>query len=73
MRDVTFGITTFGRPELLTNLIRSIYRRYPLARIVVANNGKEQLNVPDSVTLLNLPFDCGLSRARNALVDELST
>jgi hypothetical protein len=73
MRDVTFGITTFERPQLLNNLIQSIYRRYPLAKIVVANNGRSRPEVPDSVRLLNLPFDCGLSSARNALVDELST
>jgi GT2 family glycosyltransferase len=73
MRDVTFGITTFDRPTLLANLIRSIKKRYPLARIVVANNGRIKPQLPDAVKLLNLEFDCGLSRARNALVDQLET
>lgn len=73
MRDVTFGITTFERPVLLSNLVRSILRYYPLARIVVADNGRQRANLPDSVIRLNLPFDCGLSRARNALVDTLRT
>src|SRR5262245_62058812 len=73
MRDVTFGITTFERPGLLVGLVRSIRQRYPLARIVVADNGKQKAPLPDSVKRLNLPFDCGLSRARNALIDSLQT
>lgn len=73
MRNITFGITSFERPLLLQNLVRSIQLRYPLAKIVVADNGKQRALLPNSVTRLELPFDCGLSRARNALVDTLST
>ena len=73
MRDVTFGITSFERPFLLGNLVRSIQRRYPLAKIVVADNGRQKTALPDTVKRIDLPFDCGLSRARNALIDSLTT
>ena len=73
MRDVTFGITAFERPKLLTNLIRSIKKYYPTAKIVVANNGRETPPLPDDVKVLVLPFDSGLSRARNALINHLDT
>jgi len=73
MRDITFGITSFERPELLSNLVQSILKRYPLAQIVVADNGRRHARLPDRVKHLILPFDCGLSSARNALVDQLQT
>ena len=73
MRDVTFGITSFDRPAELLNLIRSIRQRYPLVPINVADNGRRRPPLPDSVRRINLPFDCGLSHARNALIDHLST
>jgi hypothetical protein len=73
MRDVTFGITSFERPRLLSNLVRSIRQRYPLAKIVVADNGRQKAALPDCVQRLDLEFDCGLSRARNALIDSLTT
>jgi hypothetical protein len=73
MDDVTFGITSFERPAQLLHLIRSIRQRYPLVPIVVADNGRKRPPLPDSVRRLNLPFDCGLSRARNALIDTLAT
>ncbi len=73
MQNVTFGITTFNRPMLLRQLIDSIRLRYPSVRIVVADNGDEQVTLPDNVQVIRLPFDCGLSRARNALIDHLQT
>lgn len=73
MREVTFGITTFERPHLLANLVRSIYQRYPLAKVVVADNGRQKATLPGTVEVLRLPFDCGLSAARNALIDTLQT
>ena len=70
--DVTIGITAFKRPESLERLVKSIHQHYPTARIVVADNGDERANV-DVHSYLSLPFDCGLSAARNALIDTLET
>ncbi|KAA5541833.1 glycosyltransferase [Roseiconus nitratireducens] len=73
MPSITFGITTFNRPRLLRRLIESIRTRYPHVRILVADNGSQHATLPDDVQVLHLPFDCGLSRARNALIDALET
>jgi GT2 family glycosyltransferase len=73
MHDITFGITAFNRPQLLRELIESIRARYPHVRIVVADNGDQHAALPDDVEVIRLPFDCGLSRARNALIDHLKT
>lgn len=70
---ITFGITSFERPRLLEQLVASIRRRYPQARILVADNGRQKANLPEDVRVLNLEFDCGLSRARNAMIDNLET
>ncbi len=65
---VMFGITHFDRPEALRKCVASIRQYYPRAEIVVANNGR--LTVPMvGVEQLDLPFDCGISAARNALAD----
>jgi glycosyltransferase involved in cell wall biosynthesis len=73
MRNVTFGITAFNRPQLLRQLIDSIRSRYPHTHILVADNGSERAVLPDDVQVIQLPFDCGLSVARNALIDHLET
>ena len=73
LERITFGITSFERPRLLEQLVASIRRRYPQARILVADNGRQKANLPNDVRVLNLEFDCGLSRARNALIDNLET
>ncbi|HUG92884.1 MAG TPA: glycosyltransferase [Planctomycetaceae bacterium] len=70
---VTFGITAFERPRLLEQLVASILARYPGARIMVADNGRRKARLPARVKALDLPFDSGLSRARNALVENLET
>lgn len=73
LQDVTFGITAFERPTYLEQLVSSILLRYPRANIIVADNGRRKARLPKQVKVLNLPFDCGLSRARNALADQLKT
>ena len=54
-------------------MIASIRDFYPDVRIVVADNGSQPSQVPDGVRHLRLPVDCGLSAARNALIDALDT
>jgi DNA-binding transcriptional LysR family regulator len=73
LERITFGITSFERPRLLEQLVASIRRRYPQARILVADNGRQKANLPEDVRVLDLEFDCGLSRARNAMIDNLET
>ncbi|MBL9090597.1 MAG: glycosyltransferase family 2 protein [Planctomycetaceae bacterium] len=67
-RRLVIGITAFRRPRHLERLVASIQQRYPDVSIVVADNGDAPAALPASVKVIHLPFDCGLSRARNALV-----
>ncbi|MBL9084825.1 MAG: glycosyltransferase family 2 protein [Planctomycetales bacterium] len=65
---LVIGITAFRRPQHLQRLVASIRKRYPTLPIVVADNGDDPATLPADVHVLRLPFDCGLSKARNALV-----
>lgn len=71
-RLVTFGITHFNRPDALRQCVASIRRYYPRARIVVADNGSERINLV-GVKRLDLEFDAGISVARNAISDQCET
>ena len=71
--EVTFGITSFERPQCLQRLVASIFQYYPAASIVVADNGRRKASLPKHVEVLDLPFDCGVSAARSALVARLRT
>ena len=63
------GITAFKRPRHLERLVQSIRVRYPQIPIIVGDNGDEPARLPRDVRYVKLPYDCGLSRTRNALVD----
>ena len=76
-------ITTFMRPDLLERLLLSIVKYYPDANIYIADQNKkffvkQYRELWDKLTnaglqnkphAINLPYDCGLSYARNYLVD----
>jgi hypothetical protein len=74
-REVTIGFTAFRRPYLVRRLYDSIRARYPRVRIVIAENGDRPAQLPadENLRMLNLPFDCGISASRNALIDALDT
>src|SRR5690606_19855956 len=70
-----FGIVTFQRHEKLVRLVNSIRAKYPAARIVIADNGRKLPARPAELAAelegchtVVLPFDCGLSAARNFLI-----
>jgi GT2 family glycosyltransferase len=79
---VDFCITTFKRPEALSRLLRSIVPRYPDAAIWVGDQCetldeafyddlRSELSAAGLVAppeVRRLPFDCGVSAARNHLV-----
>ena len=76
MNEIDFLITTLDRYHLLNELIDSIFKFYPNAKVTVA----DQSRIIDTkfynkwrwrdLKVLPLPFDCGLSMARNLLVEE---
>jgi len=68
-RSVFFGITSFERPKHLARCVTSIRKHYPQARIFVADHGNQKCStLPADIEVIHLPFNVGLSAARNALV-----
>lgn len=72
---VTVLIVTFNRPEHLGRCLVSVAKFYPKMRILVADNGSQRANLKGQPRLdyEKLPFDCGLSKARNHLLAKVRT
>ncbi len=76
---ITIGITAFDRPVKLTACLESIWYRYPNANVIISDNGTDHVDAAalcpstGSVETIILPFDSGLSAARNAIRDSLQT
>lgn len=82
VKHVDFCITTFKRPEALERLLISIARYYPTANVYVADQNETldrefykrlrsdlfNMGLAKRVSVESLPYDCGLSYARNHLV-----
>jgi GT2 family glycosyltransferase len=82
IKRVDFCITTFKRPEAIKRLLFSIAQFYPSANIYVADQNEKfdrefyrnlrtdllNAGLQKRVSIENLPYDCGLSYARNHLV-----
>lgn len=71
-QTIDFCITTLDRYAHLEQLIDSIFKYYPNARITVADQSKNidyHFYMNREVSLISLPYDCGLSYARNKLVE----
>jgi hypothetical protein len=77
--QITFAVTAFNRPDKLMMLLKSLWSRYPTAKVVIADTGNQYVDAQsicpsmDFVKYFKLPFDAGLSAARNAIVDQLDT
>jgi GT2 family glycosyltransferase len=80
---VDFCITTFKRPEAVKRLLYSIAEHYPMANIYVADQNEKfdrefykklrndlfDIGLQKRPSIEHLEYDCGLSRARNHLVN----
>jgi len=74
MKNTTFIIKTFERPEALRTLIRSIRKFYPTVKILIADDSRKPIPVEGkNIEYFVLPFDSGLSYGRNFLVDLVET
>ena len=78
-KEITFIIKTFKRYECLDNLLRSIKRFYPTAKVLIADDNHEyeydcklylKWKKRLDLEVIRLPFDSGLSAGRNAMVDK---
>ena len=80
MENITFITKTFERPYCVKRLVRSIIRKYPDAKILIADDSvkscKQYFKRRDlykNVKVFELDNDCGLSAGRNFLVDKVET
>jgi hypothetical protein len=64
------AITAFQRPLALARLHASVRERWPSVPVLIADNGNRYAEINDPLTTYDrLEFDCGLSAARNHLID----
>lgn len=80
MKDVTFIIKTLERPYCLNRLVKSIFKYYPDARILIGDDSEvsckkmiEKRFPSKNITVYELPYDCGISYGRNFLVKKVET
>ena len=80
MKDITFIVKTFERPYCIKRLVKSVVKKYPDARILIADDSEktcknyfEHSKWSKNVQVYELPHDCGLSKGRNYLVDKVET
>lgn len=78
MNDVTAIIVSFLRPEYTVACVKSLRETYPGIRIVVGENGYPDRGLAAACAragarYVRLPFDCGVTGARNRLVSLVET
>ena len=81
MENFTFLIKTFERPYCVIRLVKSIYRYYPTAKVLIADDSRGEScknyfakHYPDKdIIVYELSQDQGLSFGRNYLVDRVKT
>ena len=80
MEDVTFIIKTFERLYCIKRLVKSIYKKYPDAKVLIADDSSiscksyfERSKWNDKIKVIELKKDCGLAEGRNVLVDNVKT
>ncbi|MBQ6221581.1 MAG: nucleotidyltransferase family protein [Solobacterium sp.] len=72
--NVTFIAKSFERKNLAKGLCRNITRYYPGARIIIADDSREPLQVNmNNVTVVHLPFNSGLSAGLKAALEQVQT
>ncbi|PJF19792.1 hypothetical protein PSACC_00402 [Paramicrosporidium saccamoebae] len=74
---LTVTVKTMDRMHKVFELVSSLRQYYPNLPILVANDGSQAFDTPAGpkrgFTYLPLPYDTGLSEARNIMVDKVET
>jgi len=71
---VTVIMKTFQRPRTATRAVEHLRRYYPEIRLLVADDSREGLAFDHpSAELVRLPFDSGISKGRNVLLERVET
>ena len=73
-QKVTFVFKSFQRQGLAKRLYKNIQRYYPGVRVIIADDSKEPLTLTGpGLTVVQLPFNSGLSRGLNAALERVET
>jgi GT2 family glycosyltransferase len=73
-QDVTVIMKTFQRPETARRAVGHLRRYYPEIRLLVGDDSREALAFDHpQAEVVRLPFDSGISRGRNALLERVDT
>jgi GT2 family glycosyltransferase len=78
LRNVTAIISNFLRPAYTRKCVESLKENFPEVRILVGNQDKPDKELELFVKenggeYIELPFDCGITTARNLLVNQVKT
>lgn len=72
--NVTFLYKSFERQRLAARLYRNIHSYYPGARVIIADDSAKPLQLTgDNLTVLQLPFNSGLSYGLNRALEQVQT
>lgn len=72
--QVTFLYKSFERQNMAKELYHNIQWFYPGARVIVADDSRQPLELEgDGLTVIQLPFNSGLSRGLNAALAQVET
>jgi hypothetical protein len=70
--QLTILVKTFERPAIVRRLLASIRRGYPTLPIIVADDSRAPIDLPNVETIA-LPFDSGVSAGRQAALERVRT
>ena len=70
--NVTFFYKSFNRHKCAKRLYRSIKKTFPNARVIIADDSREPLNI-EGAEIIHLPFNSGLSKGLIAAVERIET
>ena len=72
--NATFIFKSFQRQSMAKKLYRNIQVYYPGVRVIIADDSKQPLKINDPyVTVINLPFNSGLSYGINRALEQVTT
>lgn len=73
-KNVTFIYKSFERQKMAVELYHNIQRFYPGVKVIIADDSKMPLDLQDDhVSVIQLPFNSGLSRGLNCALAEVTT
>lgn len=74
VQNVTFIYKSFERQYMAKNLFRSIQKYYPGVKVIIADDSKKSLDIHSPyLTVIQLPFNSGLSRSMNMALAQVET